>query len=350
MINERFSYEVTQDAVLESNVIFLRFENPQDPAKNIQAGIAPELGSNLWQFRVGEKSIIYTDKERLRQRLWTGCFNLWPYPNRIRGKEYEFEGIKISLKDIKRKEGNEPLIHGLIDDQVWQYENPVIEDDHVSVATRISITLYTPLYRFFPWESRLQLKYILGENGLKVEYEVVNNSDKRMPFGFALHPYFPVGDETLIRVGAKYVMEADEEFLPSGKLISVTNTPFDLGEPRRLRELDLDHVFLDLDPKEPTYIEYPGDKIRVYLTSSPDLTHVVVYTRAPGKPFCCIENQSGSTDMINLHSRAVKENDEVLKRAAHLLILEPGNRHQGFINYLVERIEDYKSMEKFQIR
>lgn len=49
-----------------------------------------------------------------------------------------------------------------------------------------------------------------------------------------------------------------------------------------------------------------------------------------------MENQSGSTDMINLHSRAIKEDNELLKKAAHLLILEPGDTHQGFINYSIE--------------
>lgn len=60
---------------------------------------------------------------------------------------------------------------------------------------------------------------------------------------------------------------------------------FDLREPKLAQALDLDHVFTNLDPEKPTYLEYPKDRMRIYLTSSADLTHVVVYTRAPGTPF-----------------------------------------------------------------
>src|SRR5947209_5597479 len=134
-----FSAKVQEEQDLGS-VIHLIYENPDTPEKNLQVSIAPKLGSNMFQFKVGDNDVIYCDKKLLVDGDWTGNFVLWPLPNRVSGKQYEFEEQTISLQDIKRKRGNEPLIHGLVDDQVWEYELPASDEVSASIATHIAIT------------------------------------------------------------------------------------------------------------------------------------------------------------------------------------------------------------------
>ena len=197
------------------------------------------------------------------------------------------------------------------------------------------------MYRYFPYESRLILKYRVTEHGVTIYYTVENNepgeSGKRMPFGFALHPYFATlsgKNETYVTLPADYIMEADEALLPTGRLIDVTNTGYDLRQPAPVSALQLDTVFTGLHRNEYACVDYRTLGMKVYLKASDEFTHMVLYTLEDG--FICFENQTGSTDMINLHTRAIKERDRALEKAAHLLILAPGQSHRGYIEYLVE--------------
>ncbi len=335
-----FSVDVRKDSEL-GVILSLRYNDRDDSRKNIEIAIAPEFGSNMFRFRVGERDIIYCNRELLKDHDWTGTFTLWPLPNRVRNKKYTFEGRTISLENIRRKRGNFPLIHGLVDDQVWEYEEPTVDRDFASVKTHISITENSGLYRYFPFESELTLQYILYRERVKIQYTVSNNerngAGKNMPFGFALHPYFATLSgraNTFVTLPVDYVMEADEELLPSGKLLEVTGTEYDLQSPRPVGALQLDTVFTGLHPGERASIDYRTLGMKVYLNASNDFTHLVLYTLEDG--FICLENQTGSTDMINLYTRAAEEQDIGLAKAAHLLILSPGQTHEGYIAYQIE--------------
>jgi aldose 1-epimerase len=340
LLTQAFSSEVRKDPEL-GVVLFLRYKDRDDYRKNIEIAIAPEFGSNMFRFRIGERDIFYCDRKLLRDHDWTGNFPLWPLPNRVRDKRYTFEGRTISLESIRRKRGNRPLIHGLVDDQVWEYEEPGVEKDCATVTTHISITGNSPLYRYFPFESELTLQYTLYRDGVKVQYTVSNNehrgTGKNMPFGFALHPYFATLSgraKTFVTLPADYVMEADEELLPSGKLLEVTGTEYDLRRPTPVDGLQLDTVFTGLHPGEKATVDFRTLGMRIYFNASDDFTHLILYTLEDG--FICLENQTGSTDMINLHARAVEEQNLELEKAAHLLTLPPGQTHTGYIAYQIE--------------
>lgn len=331
-----FSSQITSDTFFKTKILTLTYTDPITPDKNISISVAPEFGSNLFSFKSGKNNLIYCDKELLKDRDWTGCFVLWPLPNRVRGKKYEFEGNTVSLHDIKRKKGNDVLIHGLVDDKSWNFNQPEISVDHISVRTFIRVT--TNMRKYFPFEGQLSLQYTVDKNSVRIDYTVENSGKTTMPFGFALHPYFRILSglhNTKICVPAQSVMEADEELLPTGKLILVKNTEFDLCTPHPVKNLHLDHVFTDLISNT-AYIDYPGQHLRLYITSSPDFTHMVVYTQEKENGYICLENQTGSTDMINLYTRAEKEQNKELKKAAHLLTLSPGKTHSGYIRYSVQ--------------
>ncbi len=337
---QAFSAEVRKDPEL-GVILSLHYKDRDDSRKNIETAIAPEFGSNMFRFRIGDRDILYCDRELLKDHDWTGNFPLWPLPNRVRDKKYTFEERTVSLENIRRKQGNIPLIHGLVDDQVWEYEEPTVEQDFAAVKTHISITENSPLYRYFPFESKLTLQYILYRDRVKVQYTVSNNecsgTGKNMPFGFALHPYFTTLSgkaNTFVTLPADYVMEADEELLPSGKLLEVTGTQYDLRRPTPIDRLQLDTVFTVLHPGEKASVDYRTLGMSVYLNASDDFTHLILYTLEDG--FICFEYQTGSTDMINLHTRAVEEQNIELEKAAHLLTLPPGQTHTGYIAYQIE--------------
>jgi aldose 1-epimerase len=77
-------------------------------------------------------------------------------------------------------------------------------------------------------------------------------------------------------------------------------------------------------------IEYRQQAIKLRALASDEFTHMVIYTPPEeDAPFFCLENQTCSTDAINLHHQGLTE-------MAHLLELRPGESRTGFIQYVVE--------------
>ena len=247
-----YTVTVERDEELETTVITLSYHDQTRPERSLAVGIAPELGSNLFRLRAGTHELIHYDPQALRHMDFTGDFVLWPFPNRVRDKRYTYEGQAYSLAEVSRPQGNAVLIHGLVFDRSWQYEQPLATADTASVATYVEINKDAPYYESYPFESRLALTYTLTHSGLTITYQVDNKGTHDLPFGFALHPYFSLlsgSEETLVELPAEVVMEADDELLPTGRLFDVNKimyAMYDLRTPIPVGHLKLDHVYTSL--------------------------------------------------------------------------------------------------------
>jgi len=306
------------------NVVTLSYSPKNSTEKPLIASIAPELGSNLFSLTWDKLPIIISDKRLLEKCGFTGCFVLFPTPNRVKNSTFIFQKKSYVLK----RRGEIVPIHGLVFTEPWTFTKPIVTNRGVSFKTSISITKTSPLLEAFPFPCILTLEYNLYAKGIKITYTVKNTGSSKLPFGFALHPYFnrlSGSDKTLISVPATSWMESSpESLLPSGKLISVAGKPFNIQKPTPLEKLNLDHVYTDMNPNHFATIDYQAQHIKVNLKTSPDFTHAVVYTGEPSA--VCIENQTCSTDAHNLYARG-------LKKESHLLIIKPKQSHSGFIQY-----------------
>lgn len=327
-----YSAEIITDPDLHTDVVALSYTDPRDPARNILACIAPALGSNWYRWRVGAHELLYSQPADIRQRGHTGNFVLWPFPNRVRDSQYTYRGQKYSFASIKRVQSM--LIHGLVCDLPWTHTPPTVDQQGASVTTAIEMNPAHPYYEAYPFASRLALTYTLNSTGMTVTYTVENQGTQTLPYGFGLHPYFclPTGPErTLVTLPATHVMEADHNLLPTGCLLDVHATMyamFDLNQPRSISQLRLDHVYTRLPTPHTALIDHTDLNLRIHLTASDDFTHAVIYTPEQ-KPFFCLENQTCSTDAINLARHGRQD-------VAHLLELSPGEKASGSLSYTVE--------------
>lgn len=327
-----FSAEVITDPQLHTSVIALSYTDPHDPARNMLARIAPTLGSNWYRWQVGVHELLYVQPEDLHQRGHTGTFVLWPFPNRVRDRQYTYRGQQYTFASVKRVQSI--LIHGLVCDLPWSYNSLTADQQGASVTTAIEMNPTHPYYAAYPFPSRLVLTYTLDSTGMTVTYTVHNTGTQTLPYGFALHPYFqlPSGPErTYVTLPATHVMEADAELLPTGRQLDVRSTMyamFDLNQPRPVSQLRLDHVYTGLSTSREALIDHTDLNLRIRLSASEDFTHTVIYTPAQ-KPFFCLENQTCSTDAINLAQREMQDR-------AHLLEVQPGEEVSGYIRYAVE--------------
>lgn len=320
----------TDVSLKKSRVIELSYKDT-NPANDLTTSVAPEFGSNLFRFHSGNLDLIHCDPSLLTARDFTGTFVMWPIPNRLKDKKYSWQGEEHSLDDLKRPQGNDVLVHGLVFDRPWSFDLPTIGEDFARVRTYTEIDENHSFFAGFPFKSRLSLDYILSADGIKIVYTVDNKSKQDLPFGFGLHPYFKALSEKsaiLISAPASYVMEADGELLPSGRLDKVEGTDFDLKQPRRLDSLNLDHVFTGLEQGRYGSIDYTSERLKIDLETSADFSHLTIYTPALTEPFFCVENQTCSTDALNLDEKG-------LKQESHLLSVAPGQNYSGYIKYRV---------------
>ena len=204
------------------------------------------------------------------------------------------------------------------------------------MTTSIEMQPGSPYYQSYPFPSRLALTYTLSNSGIIVTYTVQNTGTQPLPYGFALHPYFHClssFERTLVTLPASAVMEADNELLPTGRLLdvhSVMYRMFDLNQPVPVSHLKLDHVYTSLPQGQDAWIEHLDHGLRVRATASADFTHAVIFTLGNG-PFLCVENQSCSTDAINLFAQDKQD-------IAHLIEVQPGEESSGFIRYTIEHV------------
>jgi aldose 1-epimerase len=165
---------------------------------------------------------------------------LVPWPNRLRGGRYTFDGVPQQLALTEPASGN--AIHGLGRWERWS----VVHRDPAAVTLGLDIV---PQHGW-PYEVLVQVTYALHpDHGLTVTATARNHGSNRAPFGAGFHPYLSTHGgslgETTVRLPASQRLIVDEAQLPIG-VQSVAGTAYDLRRGRRLRELRMDDGFTGL--------------------------------------------------------------------------------------------------------
>ena len=165
---------------------------------------------------------------------------LVPWPNRLRGGKYSFDGKAYQLPLSEPPTGN--AIHGL---GRWARWVPV---RHETSAVTLSLDIVPQAG--WPFEVRVEVTYALDAvGGLAVTGVARNTGTGRAPFGAGFHPYLStrghgIGEVT-VKVPARDRIVLDEAKVPVG-MQSVAGTPYDLRRGRRLGALRLDDGFAGL--------------------------------------------------------------------------------------------------------
>ncbi len=292
--------------------------------QNILIKVSPELGNNLYCFKIGEHEIVRYDNRFGLTSYYTGNPILYPFPNRVENCRYGFEGKRF----WQIKNGIPIYMHSLVYDENWGYRPPVVDDDGVTLETYIDVDETHPIFQGYPFRHTITVFYRVTKNGFQIRHKVENKDDKRLPFGISYHTFFNKlsgDDQTMISVPAQHMMELTDALLPTGKLLDVDGQDFDLRTPVPVGTLDLDNCFTSMNPSDPVVIDYRTIRLKIRMKSTDDYTHVQIFTPR-GRPFICAEKQTCSSDAANLAERGF--HDE-----AHLLTVSPGGVHQGWVDF-----------------
>lgn len=166
---------------------------------------------------------------------------LSPWPNRIDGGRYTFNGSKYQLALSEPALGN--AIHGLTRWVPWT------RTGHDS--DEVTLTSIPHGGQGYPFAVQVDATYrIDAETGLRVTITATNKGSRPAPWGYGHHPYLtvatPTVDDCELTLPAGYWLPVDERLIPSGAPRDVTGGEFDFRTARKIGDTKFDHAFTGL--------------------------------------------------------------------------------------------------------
>lgn len=155
------------------------------------------------------------------------------YGNRISGGKFEIDGVTYEL--AQNNNGNH--LHG----GVKGFGSVVWEVDSVS-QNHIGFKRTSPdMEEGYPGNLTVSVSYTLtDENELRMEY--IANTDKKTHVNLTHHSFFNLKGEGngtindhILQINASSITAVDAGLIPTGALISVTDTPFDFNIPKTIQ-------------------------------------------------------------------------------------------------------------------
>lgn len=166
---------------------------------------------------------------------------LAPWPNRVDGGRYTFDGTEYHLALSEPALGN--AIHGLTRWQPWT--RVTHEADEVTLRC-------VPLgNQGYPFAVQVDVTYrVHSETGLHVMVTATNKGGRPAPWGTGTHPYLAVAtshvDDCELTLPADSWLPVDARLIPSGPPRDVTGSDFDFRTARKIGATKLDHAFTGL--------------------------------------------------------------------------------------------------------
>jgi aldose 1-epimerase len=241
-------------------------------AHGAHRAVVVEVGAGLREYTVDGVSVV--DGYPAGEMCSGGRGQtLIPWPNRIAGGAYEFDGTAQQLPLTEPSAGN--AIHGLTRWSTWT----VVDRGGESASFR-HVLHPQPGY---PFTLDCRVDYALSDAGLRVRTAVTNIGDQPAPYGTGAHPYLTVGTETVDQVtltvpGDRY-LPTDDNGIPTGT-VEVEGSPYDYRAGRLIGSAKVDHCFTDLarDADGVATVTLAADERRVRLWLDGGYHYVQVFT------------------------------------------------------------------------
>jgi aldose 1-epimerase len=268
--------------------------------------VCPEAGGSIARFfsHTDDSTIEWMRPAAIEDinnsnALGMSCFPLLPYSGRIRDGAFRFDDADINLPLNFLPERHS--IHGHGWQNVW---SPVEQS-----VNRLVIE-YSHVADEWIWGYLARQTFELSEDLLSVKIELKNDSDRLMPAGVGLHPYFPQTPQSFIRASTTHVWLTDDEVMPVA--LSQADLCGELDAGLYPHRTTIDNVFTGW--RGETVIEWPERDTRLSISASDDLSHLVVFSPADETHFC-VEPVSHCPDAVNLVAMGRRDTGMVILQA-----------------------------------
>ena len=237
---------------------------------------------------------------------------LAPWPNRIDGGRYRFQGRELQLPITEVGKGN--ASHGLVRWLPWTIDRD--GSDRLVASRRI---FPQPGY---PFRVDLTVTYELGPAGLRVDVHARNGGDGPAPYGHGMHPYLrPCAgrvDDWVLVLPARTMCEVDERGLPGRR----TPAP-DGAATAPIGGHRFDHPFTDLrrddDGLARISLSDPVREVGVTMWLDAGYRWVQLYTGDDLAPYA---REALAVEPMTCPANAFVSGDD-------LIVLAPGEEHHA---------------------
>jgi aldose 1-epimerase len=158
------------------------------------------------------------DQDEIQSFAWSKSALLFPFPNRLRDGQYEFEGQSYQFPINEPRNHN--ALHGFLYHEPFELVSQEVGEEYAALTFQFD---YQGTYDYYPFPFVFQARYKISKNLFEATFEVHNTGSQNLPFGFGWHPYFALSDQ----VGDLYLefpagdeIKLDDRQLPTGELRS----------------------------------------------------------------------------------------------------------------------------------
>lgn len=273
---------------------------------NYRAVVSP-FGASLRRFwRItpqGDRDIAWGYAHRDEKKGGQGDV-LIPFPGRIPGGNYRFEGADYTLECNDREGPN--AIHGFVRTRSWSARS-----SQDAAGFRLKLLESEMASKGYPFSLDIGVSYQLSQAGLRCEFSVQNIGSKKAPVAAGFHPYFVLSTPTVnrgtLQLPARRVIEFGPGFVPTGRVLSVAETELDFTSPREIGNTVINNCFTDLkrdaDGIASATLVDPDTHASTRVWMSKNLEYLVVYTGEALGPDArrsiAIEPMTCGTDAFN---------------------------------------------------
>ena len=249
-----------------------------------RCALRPEVGGAIGALQLRGIDVLRPTPDGVSDALETACFALVPYCNRIRDGRFSFgdEAVQLSPNLLPQPHS----LHGLGWRLAWTVEaydesSALLVHEHDGQSE-------------WPWAYRAEQRIALDPQGLDITLKLINHSDRAMPAGLGLHPYFRRTANTRVRFTAGALIESDSELLPTGRELAADSlAPWSAGT--SLPDSLVDHCHARW-----TGSAWIDDELGSITMSASNAPHLHVYAPPGGTPLC-LEPVSHLPDALNLN-------------------------------------------------
>jgi len=255
-----------------------------------------QVGAGIRSLRFAESDL--TEPYPAGEQPPSACgIVLVPWPNRVAGGRWEFDGEPRQLDLTEPAKRN--AIHGLLRRRPYE-----LVEQSDSMVTQAATVYPEPGY---PFLLDTTVTHELHTEGLQVTHTISNAGETAAPVAVGAHPYLRIADvppeQLTVTVAARTRFETDDRSNVTGES-PVAGTPFDLSAGRRVSELELDTGFADLPDGPVEHILAADDGRQVVLWADEAFRYVQVFTHRsfatkPGGVALAIEPMTAPANALN---------------------------------------------------
>ncbi len=179
--------------------------------------ILPSVGACLRQLVLDRVELLdgdQTDAEALANR-WSKGRLLFPFPNRLRDGQYEWNGQQYQFPVNDMAAGN--ALHGMCLDKPFVVESIQLTAEEGTVTC---VWHYGGDIASYPFPADFRVTYTLRKGSLQVTLACLNTGEQPIPVGMGWHPYFAPGgraDDYTCQLPILQIIGVDDRMLPTGE-------------------------------------------------------------------------------------------------------------------------------------